>query len=277
MGADNKPGNSFVTTSESSHASDQEDLPVQQEFCLTVPRDYDPDIIISPIVGTSQGYYFVKRVIDFLGALTLLVLLLPLFALISIAILIYSPGPIFYAQERVGTRRENHKKQVYWRRTRFYCYKFRTMKVNADSSIHQAYVQALIENNQEKMASMQGESTKTRKLIHDPRITRPGALLRKYSLDELPQFWNVVRGDMSLVGPRPAIPYEVEVYQPWHRRRLAAKPGITGLQQITARCTADFDEQVKLDIEYTEKQSIWLDLKIILRTPLAIVSTKGAY
>jgi lipopolysaccharide/colanic/teichoic acid biosynthesis glycosyltransferase len=150
------------------------------------------------------------------------------------------------------------------------------MKLNADSSIHRAYVQALITNDEERMTALQGEATEIRKLIHDSRIIRPGIILRKLSLDELPQLWNVLRGDMSLVGPRPAIPYEVEVYQPWHLGRFQAQPGISGLQQVKARCTSDFDQQVRLDLEYIQNQSMWLDLKIILQTPLVIFSTKGA-
>lgn len=248
---------------------------MQREVHITKLQDYDLDVI-GPIAEKPRGYYTIKRVVDFFGALALLLLLSPLFILIAMAILIYSPGPVFFVQKRVGAKREYHKGHSYWKRVYFSCYKFRTMKINADASIHQAYVQALIENDHEKMMDLQGEATETRKLVHDKRITRPGAFLRKFSLDELPQFWNVLCGTMSLVGPRPAIPYEVEMYKPWHRRRLAAQPGITGLQQVTARCTADFDQQVKLDIQYIENQSIWLDIKIILKTPLAIMSAKGA-
>ena len=151
------------------------------------------------------------------------------------------------------------------------------MKINADPLIHQAYVSALIANDQKQMTALQGKATQTRKLIHDSRIIRPGHILRKLSLDELPQLWNVLRGDMSLVGPRPAISYEVEMYKPWHLGRLQAQPGITGLQQVVARSTSDFDQQVRLDVEYIQNQSLWLDLKIMLQTPLAIISTKGAY
>jgi lipopolysaccharide/colanic/teichoic acid biosynthesis glycosyltransferase len=151
------------------------------------------------------------------------------------------------------------------------------MKINADPTIHQAYVKALITNDQNCMVALQGEMTETRKLIHDPRIIRPGFLLRKFSIDELPQLWNVLRGDMSLVGPRPAIPYEVEMYKPWHLERLQAQPGITGLQQITARCRTDFDQQIRFDIQYVRSQSIWLDLKIMLKTPWAVISARGAY
>jgi lipopolysaccharide/colanic/teichoic acid biosynthesis glycosyltransferase len=222
-------------------------------------------------------YYVSKRITDVILASILLLLLSPLMVLIAIMIFLYSPGPIFFTQERVGAKRQPYGKQSYWRRVNFCCYKFRTMKVNADPAIHEAYVKALIANDQNQMANLQGEASETRKLIHDSRIIRPGLVLRKLSLDELPQLWNVIRGDMSLVGPRPAIPYEVDMYKPWHLGRLQAQPGISGLQQVKARNTADFDQQVLLDLEYIQNQSIWLDLKIILQTPLAILSTKGAH
>jgi lipopolysaccharide/colanic/teichoic acid biosynthesis glycosyltransferase len=170
------------------------------------------------------------------------------------------------------------------------------MKLNTDPSIHQAYIKALIENDEKQMQAVQKAATRPhglvrqqqltpaqkaptqpRKLVNDARIIAPGKILRKLSLDELPQLWNVLRGDMSLIGPRPAIPYEVEMYKSWHALRLQAQPGISGLQQVMARCTADFDEQVKLDIAYIKHQSIWLDLRIAITTPLAIISTRGAY
>lgn len=230
------------------------------------------------LVSTNRRYYYAtKRMLDILIAGIVLVVLSPLLVCITIAILIYSPGPILFVQERVGARRQFCNGHSYWKRVNFNIYKFRTMKVNADPSIHKAYIKALIENDRNQMTSLQGETTETRKLIHDSRVTRPGALLRKLSLDELPQLWNVLKGDMSLVGPRPAIPYEVDFYEPWHYHRLEAQPGITGLQQVVARCTADFDQEVQFDIEYIEKQSFWLDLKIILRTPLVVISTKGAH
>jgi len=150
------------------------------------------------------------------------------------------------------------------------------MVCNADSSLHKSYIKALINNDCKSMAALQGEYTKIRKLTHDPRVTRLGKILRKSSIDEIPQFFNVLKGEMSLVGPRPAIPYEVEMYKPWHYRRLETKPGITGLWQVTARCTADFDEIISLDIQYVDQQSFWLDLKILIKTPLAVLSCKGA-
>ncbi len=127
------------------------------------------------------------------------------------------------------------------------------------------------------MAEVQGGETSVRKILKDPRLIRPGSWLRKFSLDELPQLWNVLRGDMSLIGPRPPISYEVNVYKPWHFRRFEAQPGISGLQQVKARCNKEFDEQVKLDIDYIENQSLWLDIKIAVKTPFAILSAKGAY
>jgi lipopolysaccharide/colanic/teichoic acid biosynthesis glycosyltransferase len=249
---------------------------VQNEVFQDSVRKHDPNILCLAAKERS-GYYIVKRIFDFSIALVLLVLLSPLMMLVAILIFVYSPGPIFFIQERVGAKREFKNKEVYWKKVVFRCVKFRTMKLNADSSIHQAYFKALIENDENQMAALQSQPTQVRKLVQDPRIIRPGFLLRKLSLDELPQFWNVLLGDMSLVGPRPAIPYEVEMYKPWHLRRLEAQPGITGLQQVTARSTADFDEQVKLDIEYVEKQSFLFDLMIILKTPLVVFSTKGAY
>jgi lipopolysaccharide/colanic/teichoic acid biosynthesis glycosyltransferase len=268
---------------------------MQRDISLTALEKSDAETL-DRFADTKRGYYHAKRLFDFSCALILLIVLSPLFLCITVAIFIYSPGPVFFIQERVGAKREYKNGRLAWKTVLFPCYKFRTMKLNADSSIHQAYVKALIDNNEAQMeaaqraatrprrsvshdqfAAAQNATTLPRKLVNDNRVTTPGKLLRKLSLDELPQLWNVVRGDMSLVGPRPAIPYEVEMYKPWHKLRLQAQPGISGLQQVRARCTADFDEQVKLDIAYIEQQSIWLDLKIAIKTPLAIIFARGAY
>jgi lipopolysaccharide/colanic/teichoic acid biosynthesis glycosyltransferase len=249
---------------------------IEKDIQMDIIRKHDPDAL-NLTARDREGYYLVKRWFDFTIAFVVLILISPLMLLIALLIYIYSPGPVFFVQERVGAKRQSRNGHTYWKRENFRCIKFRTMKLNADSSIHQAYIKALIENDPERIATIQGQTTPIRKLMKDSRVIRPGKLLRKLSLDELPQFWNVLRGDMSLVGPRPAIPYEVEMYKPWHLRRLEAQPGITGLQQVTARCTADFDQQVKLDIQYIESQSFWLDLIIILKTPLAVISSKGAY
>jgi len=249
---------------------------MEDETRFDLIRKYAPNALLLALEDRS-AHYIVKRIMDFTLALILLVLLSPVMLLTAIAILIYSPGPILFKQERVGAIRQSRDGHFHWKRTTFPCYKFRTMKTDADPSIHQAYVRAVIENDEAQMSILQGAPTQPRKLVNDSRITRPGKFLRKSSLDELPQLWNVLLGDMSLVGPRPAIPYEVEMYKSWHLRRLEARPGLTGLQQVTARCTADFDQQVQLDIEYIDNQSLWLDVKIILKTPLAIISTTGAY
>ena len=258
-----------------SQIADRETLTMQSEAAIELIRKNDPNAL-SLVAENRDVYYFTKRFLDFVIALVLLVLLSPLMLLIALSIKFYSPGPVFYIQERVGAKRQRRGNHSYWQKVTFRCYKFRTMRIGVDSSLHQAYMRALIENDQAKMDELQGQETKIRKLIRDPRITRPGKILRKLSLDELPQLWNVLRGDMSLVGPRPAIPYEVELYKPWYLRRLEAKPGLSGLQQVTARSTLDFDYQMRLDIEYIQNQSLWLDLKIILKTPLVVVATKGA-
>lgn len=246
-----------------------------KEMDFDLIRQRDPNAL-SLVVAKREAYYIAKRVLDLIVASLLLVLLSPVFLVVALVIVLYSPGPVFFVQERVGAKRQRQGDHVYWQKVNFRCYKFRTMRIDSDTSLHQAYMKALIENNEEEMRKLQGQETKLRKLIRDPRITRPGRILRKLSIDELPQLWNVLRGDMSMVGPRPAIPYEVELYKPWYLRRLEAQPGITGLQQVKARATFDFDQQMRLDIEYVEKQSFWLDLKIMLMTPLVIISTKGA-
>lgn len=249
---------------------------MQNEVGLDSMQNNDPNFLCHVLEG-RHIYYFAKRLMDIILAATLLLLFLPLMLCIAILIFIYSPGPIFFKQERVGAKKLVRDGHFYWKKVNFQCYKFRTMRVNADTTVHQAYVKALIENDEDKMTALQGAPTQPRKLVNDSRLIRPGKILRKLSLDELPQFWNVLRGDMSLVGPRPAIPYEVEMYKYWHRRRLEAQPGITGLQQITARSTADFDQQIQFDIEYIQKQSLWLDIKIMIKTPFAVILTKGAY
>lgn len=231
---------------------------------------------VRPSIEGRGVYYVLKRMGDLFLASLLLLVFLPVMVLIAIAIFVYSPGPIFFSQERVGARRIRMGKTYFWEQKNFRCYKFRTMKINADSSVHKDYVQALIHNDQRKMSEIQGEDTKIRKLLNDPRVIRPGKFLRKFSLDELPQLWNVLLGDMSMIGPRPAIPYEVEMYKPWYCRRLEAQPGITGLQQVKARCITDFETQVRYDVEYVDNQSLWLDIKIALQTPLAVISGRGA-
>ncbi len=212
----------------------------------------------------KRSLLIVKRTMDILGSALMLVLLAPLLLAIAALVKATSKGPVLFRQHRVGQ---------YGRRFTFL--KFRSMRVGNDPSVHREYVTKLIAGEAERIqASTNG--TGVYKLANDNRITGIGMFLRKTSLDELPQFFNVLKGDMSLVGPRPPIPYELAAYQTWHRRRvLEVKPGITGLWQVTGRSRVKFDDMVRLDLRYATSWSPWLDLKILLRTPGAVI--KGAY
>jgi lipopolysaccharide/colanic/teichoic acid biosynthesis glycosyltransferase len=213
----------------------------------------------------KQPLLILKRAIDVIGGLILSLICLPFCALIAIAIKATSKGPILFRQMRVG----QHGRQ-------FVFLKFRSMYADNDHSVHREYVTKLI-NNETPAGSARKPDT-VYKLTGDKRITPIGRFLRRTSLDELPQFLNVLRGDMSLVGPRPPIPYELAAYQTWHRRRLLeVKPGVTGLWQVTGRSTVDFDAMVRLDLKYAIAWSPWLDIKILLRTPLAVIRGSGAY
>jgi lipopolysaccharide/colanic/teichoic acid biosynthesis glycosyltransferase len=193
-------------------------------------------------------------------------LLSPILLAITIAIKLTSNGPVLFKQQRVGQYGKL-----------FTVLKFRSMYVNNDHNVHKEYVTKLIANQAERKKAV-GVSEGVYKLTNDRRITPLGQFLRRTSLDELPQFFNVLWGDMSLVGPRPAIPYELAAYQTWHRRRiLEAKPGITGLWQVTGRSLVKFDDMVRLDLRYATSWSLWLDLWILLRTPMAVIRGAGAF
>jgi exopolysaccharide biosynthesis polyprenyl glycosylphosphotransferase len=222
-----------------------------------------PDL--SPQDAVAKASRSIKRCIDIIGSLSALVLLSPLLMVIAALVKLTSKGPVLFKQERVGQYG-----------IRFTFLKFRSMYFRSDSNIHRAYVKQLISGNQvhEGPESRRG----VYKIKDDPRITRVGRFLRKTSLDELPQLFNVLAGEMSLVGPRPPIPYEVEAYDIWHRRRfLEVKPGITGLWQVEGRSRVKFDEMVRLDLKYAKTWSPWLDIKILLRTPGAVLRGDGAY
>src|ERR1051326_568275 len=202
----------------------------------------------------------VKKVLDVSGSLAALIVLSPLFAIISVLIKLTSPGPVFFRQKRLGQFGKDFK-----------FLKFRSMYVNSDPAIHREYIRKLIDRKID-------DSDGSYKIKHDPRVTPIGRFLRKTSLDELPQFINVLRGDMSLVGPRPPIPYEFEQYSLWHRRRVhEAKPGITGVWQVDGRSRTTFDEMVRMDLRYSCKQCFWLDIRILLKTPFAVFRGDGAY
>jgi lipopolysaccharide/colanic/teichoic acid biosynthesis glycosyltransferase len=207
----------------------------------------------------------VKRSIDVVLSAMALVLSLPLFLAIAVVVKLGSRGPVFFRQERLGQFRKPFK-----------CIKFRSMYAENDPKIHQEFMKDLIAGSCKTEKAETGRPIY--KMVDDPRITSAGRFLRRTSLDELPQFINVLLGDMSLVGPRPPLAYEYERYDTWHRRRvLESKPGITGLWQVKGRSRVPFNEMVRLDIQYTRQWSIWLDFKILLQTPRAVVLGDGAY
>jgi exopolysaccharide biosynthesis polyprenyl glycosylphosphotransferase len=210
----------------------------------------------------SSSARLLKRSFDIVISALSIALLFPVWLLIALLIKLDSKGPVFYTQERVGMDGRL-----------FLVFKFRTMKAGADSKSHREYQKAFIEGRAE--ANLGADGKPTYKLFSDPRITRVGKALRRTSLDEVPQLLNVLMGDMSVVGPRPPIPYEVEAYELWHRKRLDMKPGLTGLWQVSGRNRLPFEEMVRLDLFYIENWSLLLDLKIILRTGLVMIGGEG--
>jgi lipopolysaccharide/colanic/teichoic acid biosynthesis glycosyltransferase len=231
-------------------------------------REFQP---IDAIVGQGRGgekwrrpYDIAKRVIDVVLSATLLAMFSPLFLVIAVLLKLKSPGPVLFRQERVGQMMKP-----------FIMLKFRTMQLNADYRTHYQFVSLFITSGGR---GAEAKTTELFKIANDHRVTAIGRILRRTSLDELPQLWNVLCGNMSLVGPRPPLPYEVEQYKPWHKHRLLeAKPGITGLWQVTGRSRTTFDEMVRLDLRYARTYSLWTDIRILLATPRAVISGDGAY
>jgi lipopolysaccharide/colanic/teichoic acid biosynthesis glycosyltransferase len=193
-----------------------------------------------------QGLPFWKRALDLACILVVAPGLVLLCAGVALLTRLGSSGPVFFRQRRVG-----------YKGRQFVCYKFRTMLLNADTEAHRRHTQHLIRSD-DPMVKLDARN--------DPRLVPLGALLRACGLDELPQILNILKGEMSLVGPRPCIPYEYELYEPWHRRRFDAVPGLTGLWQVSGKNRTTFDQMVRLDIEYSERLSLFLDLKILLKT-----------
>jgi lipopolysaccharide/colanic/teichoic acid biosynthesis glycosyltransferase len=234
---------------------------------LGSPRDFTfyPDSLKKE---RSRAVAFtMKRIIDVIGSIAGILIFSPFFIMIPILIKLTSPGPVFFRQKRVGQCGKN-----------FTFLKFRSMYVNNNPDVHKEFVHNLISKKSSVQAGNDGAEQKIYKITNDKRVTPLGKILRKTSLDELPQFINVLIGDMSLAGPRPPIPYELEDYDIWHRCRIMeVKPGITGLWQVEGRSSTTFDEMVRLDIKYARTWSLWLDIKILLKTPLAVVAGKGAY
>jgi len=200
-----------------------------------------------------------RRALDVTVAGTALLVLVPVIVVSAIAVRLNSPGPVLFRQRRLGRQMQP-----------FTVLKFRTMRADADSALHRDYVRSLIGTQPPENAP-----DNLYKLVIDPRVTRVGRFLRSWSIDELPQLWNVLRGEMSLVGPRPVIEYEVEQYPDWYLRRFAVKPGLTGLWQVSGRNEKTYEEMVRYDIEYAERRSLWLDLRILARTALVVMRRQG--
>jgi lipopolysaccharide/colanic/teichoic acid biosynthesis glycosyltransferase len=201
------------------------------------------------VVPRARRNYALKRVFDFLVSLIAIILLSPLLALVAIIVKLDSKGPALFKQERIGQYGKP-----------FMVYKFRSMRTDANDEVHRAAVEKFMQGQQI------GDSNNAFKLQRDPRITRVGGFIRATSLDELPQLFNILKGDMSLVGPRPALRYEVEQYRYRHRYRLLVTPGLTGIWQVYGRSKVDFETLVSMDLHYVTDGSIWLDLKLILLT-----------
>lgn len=227
---------------------------ISRELSLhAVPLNSEIRRLIRSEAPASVVQRLMKRLLDFSGSLIGIVLLSPFFFLLALAIKLDSPGPVIFAQTRVGKNGRLFK-----------FYKFRSMVTNAE----QLKKHLLTRNESDGPAF---------KMKHDPRVTRLGRIIRKTSLDELPQLWNVVRGDMSLVGPRPALPDEVEKWKPWQHKRLAVEQGCTCIWQVSGRSDVNFDQWMSMDIQYVKTWSLRLDLSIIIRTVLVMLTGKGAY
>lgn len=228
------------------------------------PLDYYP-LFFEDFAKPNRLNHLLKRILDILGSLVGILLLSPLMLITVLAIKIDSPGPVIFKQIRLGQRG-----------VPFIFYKFRSMFTNTDDRIHRDYITRLINGHLEEI-NQGDEETPLYKIKSDPRVTRIGRVIRKTSVDELPQLFNVLKGEMSLVGPRPPLPYEVEKYQSWHLRRiLEAKPGITGLWQVGGRSQTTFDDMVRLDLRYIRHWSLLLDLKILLKTVKVVFKSAGA-
>lgn len=206
----------------------------------------------------------IKRGLDILGASICIALLSPILLLLSLAVKVSSSGPVLFKQRRMGRNGRP-----------FVCYKFRSMAADNDQSIHMKYWEGLRDNGQE--AGVDKAGNRVYKLVNDPRVTKLGRVLRRWSLDELPQLFNVLAGHMSLVGPRPCVLYEWNSYQEWHKKRLAVDAGITGLWQVTGRSNVNFDEMVLLDLYYAANWNLGMDLKLMLRTVPAVFNGEGAH
>ena len=220
-----------------------------------------------PVVEQKRLYETVKRIQDFTMALMALILLSPLWLLFAIIIKLTSAGPAIYKQTEALGR--------YGRRITMY--KFRTMYTDMDNAHHKEAIARFVEGKHLDTVEKDGKKLRVYKITRDPRVTPVGRILRKSGLDEIPQLVNVLKGELSIVGPRPPLVYEYELYTAEHSRRLEVLPGITGLYQVTARSQVPFEKMVEIDMDYIRRRSYWLDLKIILKTPWVLITGMGAY
>jgi lipopolysaccharide/colanic/teichoic acid biosynthesis glycosyltransferase len=254
-------------------------LPIQISVKITVtvycfPEDFGDEVptqvrktVYPDLIGSGVDHKVgkvLKRMLDVFGSLGLIIVGSPIILVLAFLVRWTSKGPILFRQTRLGQ---------YGKPFKFL--KFRSMFVDSDHSIHEKYIDDFIKNG--KVGGQGSKGNPVFKLVTDPRVTPIGRFLRKTSLDELPQFFNVLKGDMSLVGPRPPIPYELKRYDLWHRRRiLETKPGITGIWQVHGRSKTTFDEMVRMDLEYARNRSIWMDIILLLKTPMAVLKGDGA-
>jgi lipopolysaccharide/colanic/teichoic acid biosynthesis glycosyltransferase len=214
------------------------------------------------VISRRWEYHRVKRILEFIFCLLLLPFVIPLMALLSLLVILDSPGPALFVQERIGKGGRI-----------FRMYKFRTMMWNLDDSAHRAFMRAFVSGEIGEVASEKVAF----KPFSESQVTRLGRILRKTSLDELPQLINVLKGEMSLIGPRPNVPWEVDSYQEWHKARLDALPGITGLAQVNGRSCISFDRIVEYDLEYIKNQSLRMDLQILWLTVRSVIRADGAH
>ena len=216
-------------------------------------------------LGTQKSSWLfnpIKHGLDALMTLPVAILLLPVFLLIALAVKLTSEGPVFYKPDAIGRHGNIFK-----------MYKFRSMRVDSSCDIHKDYVTKLIKGE----IGQKGTDGQTLKITDDPRITPVGKFLRRFSLDELPQLINVLKGEMSLVGPRPCLPYEYEQYEEWYKKRVSVRPGITGVWQVTGRSEVAFEDMILLDLYYIYNRSVLLDFQVLLETANAVIKQKGAY
>ncbi len=244
-----------------------------RKYSLALNNDYKFQHLTEPVDcqtrfavrGRSLFERFVKRFFDVVAAFAVLVLGFPFFLAIGLLIKLTSRGPVFYKQKRVGENGEI-----------FFLYKFRSMRIGNDDSIHREFAQNYIQG-QTFQTELDGKTDNLYKIINDPRVTAVGGFLRKTSLDELPQFINILKGQMTIVGPRPPVEYEYDHYDEWHKLRLKVRPGLTGLWQVSGRSTVPFHEMVMLDLYYIEHWTLMMDINIMIKTIPVMLAGTGGY